>query len=289
MTRPLRPATGVLPAGEPPAPEPSSSPGGFRGWQLLALVLAGLLVIGAAVFVATREPAKRPDAGPPPGGGDAPPSAVHQVTGELKDRTDVTLEVLSGSESVYVHSDELADNLYRATTLPGTRVEPVATDEGSIIRLGVSGGGVAGQSNLHVYLNSKVNWHLRLPGGGLDQVVEFVTGRLASIEVLTGTGHVDIWLARPAGTMSVKLNGGAGKVELHSVIGYPTQVTFGPSGNAGTATVDGTAHANAKPGEVITGDGYAKAKDRYDIVIGGGTAQLTIDRNSAAPPPPVNK
>jgi hypothetical protein len=70
--------------------------------RMLALIAGGVLVL-AALFVATRRPAVNASAG-------ITADRVHSVAGELRGRQEAQFEVASGAESVTVHSAELGDS-----------------------------------------------------------------------------------------------------------------------------------------------------------------------------------
>jgi hypothetical protein len=153
------------------------------------------------------------------------------------------------------------------------------TDGGNQIKLSLVGAAVAGQASVHVYLNTKVRWQIRLAGGGLEQVVDFGTGRLAGLEILSGAGQIDVSVPKPEGTLAVRLAGGAGVVAVHAPTGPPAQVRLGAGGGAGAVTVDGHVHSPLQAGAVLTPDGWAQAKDRYDIEAAASLATLTVDRH----------
>jgi hypothetical protein len=280
MQQPPRPRTPV-PPGTPPAPPGQSEPpaperrGRLYTWQMVAVIVSGLLVLAAGLYVATRKPAT------PTNPGNAAAGPVHSVAGNLNGRQEAQLEVLDGAESVTIHNEELGDLLFRATTVPGSKVEPTVSDEGALIKLGLTNTSVAGQAAVHIYLNSKVRWQLKLAGGGLEQSVDFVGGRLASLEIAAGTGRIDLALPKPEGTVAVKLPAGAGQLAIHLQPGVPAQLTFGTGSGAGTVTVDGKTQQGVQAGAVLTPDGWAQAKDRYDVQAAGGFATVTVDHLGA--------
>ena len=242
-------------------------------WQLVALLVGVVLVLGAVFVVVTRK-------GPSNTSNEraANPNVVHTVSGELKGRQEATLEVQGGAESVIVHNADLNNLLFSASTLPGSTVEPVATDDGTLVTLGLKGTSVAGQATVHVYLNQNVRWQVRLAGGGLQQQLEFASGKLASLEMMASAGTIELTLPKAEGSMPIKLAGGAGQLSIHVPNGPPLQLKLGPNSSAGTVTVDGKARTGVQAGTTITPDGWANAKDRYDVEVGGGIAVITVDR-----------
>jgi hypothetical protein len=193
------------------------------------------------------------------------------ATAALATVGEATLEVLPGAESVTVHSTALGDELYRASTLPGSPVRPKVRVDGSRVAVGLTGAGVAGQAAVHVFLNNRVRWRVVLAGGGLEQAVDFGSGRLAALEVRAGSGRVDLTLPRPEGTLQVRVAGGAGALTVHLPSAVPMRLSLD---DVGTLTVDGA----VKHDKAFTDAGWPAATDRLDLRAAGGVAQLTLDR-----------
>lgn len=232
---------------------------------MLAVIGAGLLVMIAG-FVAVH-PLKS-DPKPPPD-----PVAGHIVTGPLNGRTEATFTVSSGAEEVTVHSADLPGDLFRVSTPPGSSVTPVIVDGADGPTLQLQGTKVAGQASVHVYLNRTVLWKVHLAGGGLSQVVDFPTGKLASVDVDAGAQQVEVAVPPPTGTLRVTLTGGSGLFAVHLASGPPVQVTA-PAGT-GALTVDG----KTVTGPTVATDGWATATNRYQISSAGPVAQLKVDRH----------
>jgi len=229
----------------------------------------GFTAVGAVLlvlFFVTRHPA------PPP-----PRDVVHSVQGALGDRQSASLEVLSGAESVIIHSEPLDGLLYRASTLPGSKVEPVASESGDAIQLRLNGTEIAGQATVHVYLNDKVRWTLNLAGGGLRQVVDFGSGRLAGIEVKAGVQELDVTVPKPEGTMPIHV-GGVGRLAVHAPTGPPAQLTLGEKGTIGEVRLDDQQSKNVTGATTVAGQGWAAATDRYALQVDTAAASVSLDR-----------
>ncbi len=225
--------------------------------KLAVLIAAGALVVAALVHLMWTDA--------------APPAATTTtVQAALDGRTDAALEVLPGAESVTVHSADLGDLLFRASTPPGATVEPAAAVRDGRVTLSLTHTAVAGQATLHVYLNARVRWRLTLAGGGLEQAVDFGSGRLAGIELRAGAGRVDLALPRPEGTLAVSLAGGAGALAIHVPSAVPAKLMLDKDGSVGTLS---------DPGAVLSPTGWAGATDRLQIQAGGGIASITVDRH----------
>ncbi|MGI5242498.1 hypothetical protein [Dactylosporangium sp. CA-139066] len=223
-------------------------------------------VVLLVLFFVTRQPSAPP-----------PAEVVHSVQGALGDRQAARLEVLSGAESVIIHSEPLDGLLYRASTLPGSKVEPVAEESGDTLRLRLNGTEIAGQATIHVYLNDKVRWTLNLAGGGLRQVVDFGTGRLAGIEVQAGVQELDVTVPKPEGTMPIHV-GGVGRLAVHAPTGPPAQLTLGAKGTIGEVRLDEQTGKNLTGGATVAGQGWAAAADRYALQVDTAAASVSLDR-----------
>ncbi|MFG2041147.1 hypothetical protein [Dactylosporangium sp. NPDC048998] len=229
--------------------------------------LAAVAVVLVALVLVTRQ------ADPPPPSSEV----VHSVQGSLGARQSAELEVVSGVESVIIHSEPIEGLLYRASTLPGSKVSPVAEEVGDTVRLRLNGTEIAGQATVHVYLNDHVRWQLKLAGGGLRQVVDFGSGRLAGIEVLAGVQELDVTVPKPEGTMPIHV-GGVGRLAVHAPTGPPAQLTLGASGTIGEVRLDDQSSKNLTGGTTVAGQGWATASDRYALQVDTAAASVSLDR-----------
>lgn len=235
------------------------------------LGLAALLVVMTMVVIVSRKPADKPAAQPPAA------EVVHDVSGVLGSRQAAQLEVVNGAESVIIHSEAMEGILYRASTTPGSRVEPVAEETGDVVRLSLKGAEIAGQATIHVFLNTTVKWNVKLAGGGLRQVVDFASGRLTSIDVVAGVQELDVTLPKPEGTLPIRV-AGVGRLTLHAPMGPPAQLTLGTGCTVGEAKLDDQARQNLTGGTVLAGQGFATATDKYTLQVDGGAASVQLDR-----------
>ncbi|GAA2337930.1 hypothetical protein [Dactylosporangium salmoneum] len=240
-------------------------------WRFATGLLAIALVLAGIVMVSQQ------GGGDPPKPADAEP--VHSVQGALGGRQAAELEVVNGVESVIIHSEAMDGVLYRASTLPGSKVAPVAEEAGDTVRLRLTGTEVAGQATVHVYLNATVRWQLKLAGGGLRQVVDFAGGRLAGVEVLAGVQELEVTVPKPEGTLPIHV-GGVGRLTVHAPAGPPAQLTLGAQGTIGEVRLDAQTKQNVPGGTTIAGDGWAAAADRYALQVDTAAAAVSLDRTS---------
>jgi len=229
-------------------------------------LLLAVAVIGTAWALSGRpnEPVSRPM------------SQANTVSGHWNGQTEASFELSSGAESITVHSSDLGDLLYVVSTLPGSSVRPTVSEYGDHVGLRLDPTGDLGKSNVHIQLNAKVRWQLRLARGGLEQVVDFGSGQLSDVELAAGVGTIDLTIAKPAGTLPIHLSGGGGELSIHVPSGPPARVSLAQS--VGVVTVDGTQHTSTPPDTVLTPPGWDQATDRYDISATAPIANLTVDR-----------
>ncbi|GAA3266769.1 MULTISPECIES: hypothetical protein [Dactylosporangium] len=254
---------------DPPPEEPRrSGTGGLAPkWRYAIGFVAIVAVIGAIVFVTQQ-------GDPPP----PPAETVHSVEGALGNRQAATLEVQSGAESVIIHAEPLDQLLYRASTLPGSKVAPVAGENGDTVQLSLTGTEIAGQATVHVYLNDKVKWTLTLAGGGLRQVVDFANGHLTGIEVKAGVQELDVTVPKAEGTMNIHV-GGVGRLAVHAPTGIPAQLTLADKGTVGEVRLDDKVTKNVSgPAVMATAPDYASAADRYALQVDTAAAAVSVDR-----------
>ncbi|WP_432972068.1 hypothetical protein [Dactylosporangium sp. CA-233914] len=256
----------AVPAHRPPEPEPPRRRGVPPLWRYVIGFAAIAAILAAVVFVTQKSD-------PPP----PPAETVHSVEGALGNRQAATLEVSSGAESVIIHAEPLDALLYRASTLPGSKVEPVAEEAGDNVRLRLNGTEIAGQATVHVYLNDKVRWQLTLAGGGLRQVVDFGGGRLSGIEVQSGVQELDVTVPKPEGTMPIHV-GGVGRLAVHAPAGVPAQVKLGDNGTIGEVRLDDQVTKNVSGARTLTGQGWDTATDRYALQVDTAAAAVSVDR-----------
>jgi hypothetical protein len=193
----------------------------------------------------------------------------------LGSATDGRLRFLSGASNLTVHADPSIADLYRARfegTAPGVRVE---------------GGAVAIKypRTLHpfdwrkrgadVVLNGSIPWGIGISGGLSRLEADLSRLRLDHFEVEGGASRVELLLAEPSGTVSIRFDGGVSDVTVRRPEGVAVRVLVG--GGASNFTLDDQ-HFGAIGGQTrLESPDYAGATDRYEITITGGASNLTID------------
>jgi hypothetical protein len=224
-----------------------------------------LIVVGAAVVVvagtATALAVSRPS-----------PSASQVATLPADGHGTATLEVVSGTRLLTLHVANLggtSGTLLRAST-PNGQPPPRLLRAGGAVRL------AGGASAVTVMLNAAVTWRLDLAAGTERTTADLRGGRLAGISIVAGSDIVNLLLPRPAGTLPIRLSGGASQFLLSLPAGVPARVTA--DGGAGEVSLDGQTHVGIGGGSVFTTPGWAAGQAGFDIDATAGAARISVTR-----------
>lgn len=212
-------------------------------------------------------------------GGDgvvAQPLGGRVVTHAVGDVNSARLEVVSGATAVQVRAADLGGELFRAWTPDGSRVLPSATVDGGVVRVALRDGAGPGDAELHVDLNAKVAWEVRLDGGASEESVDLSTGHLSALEFGAGSARIDAILPHPNGTVPVRMTGGASTLDVHLPDGVPARVLL--AGGAGQATIDGATHNGIAGGTTLSTVNWDGTADRYDLNLVAGVSAVSVDR-----------
>jgi hypothetical protein len=253
------------PAAAPARPVPRSK------WLLIGgAALVGLLVLALVVVIALSVVSEVI------GDGDDGDRDDHVVTGPRAGRTEATVELLSGVTAVTVRAVDLGGPLYRVRTPQGGRHVPQVTDRDGLVQVQLGESGRSGPSTVEIELATATRWHVRIVGGATQQTIDLSAGRVAEVALVGGATSVDLTLPRPAGNVPVRMVSGVATWAVHLPDGVPAQVFVGAG--AGTVTVDGATRTGVAGGTTVTGDGWAQAADRYEVIASGGMSTFTLDR-----------
>lgn len=229
-----------------------------RLWWIVAGV-AVAVVAAATVLVALVEAARDGD--------DVVLSAPRG------DRDSATFELVSGATVVLVRSADLGGDLYRiSASHPDSPDRPDVIGEDGVVRLALPGG----TSSVDVRLSAAVAWHVRIAAGAADQRLDLGAGPVSAVDLAGGANAIDLVLPSAAGTLPVRVTGGAGQVSVRTAGGAPARVRVGSG--AAQVTVDGQGHTGVAGGTVFEPPQWAAARDRYDIDVAAGVSTLTVAR-----------
>lgn len=200
----------------------------------------------------------------------------HVVTAARHDRDEASLAVVSGATTVTVRAADLHDDLYRVSTPGDSRIRPEVVDDDGRLQLHLNGTGEGGAAAVEVLLNRDVRWDLRFSGGATETLVDMSGGQLAGAEFTAGSSRIEAVLPRPAGTVRLRMSGGAGEFLVRAPEAVPVRVAA--NGGAGAVVLDGDRHSGISGGTVFAPDGWDGAKDRYDVDAAAGVSTLTLSR-----------
>jgi hypothetical protein len=241
-TRPTEPQA---PAGPPPR----------TVYLVGGLILVALIVI-ALVVAATRAHRE----------GDGNHA---EQTGAVNGRDHATLDLVTGATSVTVQAADLGDTLYRVTSPQG----PSVNDTGDRVEVHTTDG----DATVTIRLNRDVRWTVRFTAGAQSNTADLRDLKhLAGVEYVGGVSAIELTLPGPAGTVPIRIDGGASAVRIHAPGAVPVQVRAG--GGASRVSLDGADHNGIAAGTAFASDGWATAQDRYDVDAASGVSTITVDR-----------
>jgi DNA-binding MarR family transcriptional regulator len=209
-----------------------------------------------------------PDTADPDG---APSTAAAPLRGITAGR----LEFNKGAARVDVRGDAALDGLYSAHF------------EGPAPDVLVNGGTVIVQQRRRflpfdwrgvssdITLNATIPWSVSMRGGMWQLAADLRALRIDSLDVSGGASSVEIWLPAPAGTVLVRVAGGASEVRVHRPAGVPARADI--SGGASQLIFDGDRRGGVGGRSRMESPGYEAADDRYEMRFSGGASQVTID------------
>jgi hypothetical protein len=123
-------------------------------------------------------------------------------------------------------------------------------------------------------LDPSVAWEIYVDGGVSELAADLSGLPLRSLEITGGASDVEVALPEPAGVVSVRIGGGASKVNFRRPAGVPARVRVG--GGASRLTLDDE-HFGAVGGQVrLASLGAENAVERYDIAVDGGANRLSV-------------
>ena len=123
-------------------------------------------------------------------------------------------------------------------------------------------------------LSTAVPWDISLRGGMWKLAADLAALRVTSLEVTGGASDIEIRLPAPAGTVPVRVSGGASKVTLLRPRGSEARAEV--AGGASQLVFDDQRLGAIGGRTVLASGGFADAADRYEIRFTGGANQVTV-------------
>ena len=185
------------------------------------------------------------------------------------------LEFTKGAAKVYIKGDpSLTADLYQASFV------------GPVPEITVNGNTVLVQQrrrfrpfdwraqSADFSLSTAVPWDIALRGGMWKLAADLRALRVTSLEVTGGASDIEVRLPAPAGTVPVRVSGGASKVTVLRPRG--TEARAEVSGGASSLAFDDQRLGAVGGRTVLASGGFADASDRYEIRFTGGASQVTV-------------
>jgi hypothetical protein len=189
-----------------------------------------------------------------------------------------TLEIASGATAITIGTTRSNGPLVRASTSRNANVRPVIerSERGRVIKVTLrhAAGDRTAPASLHVYLNDAVRWRLVVGGGAVGLVLNLRSAHLRAADITAGFTAITMRLPQPAGTGTIRLAGGASRVQVIVPPGVPARLAL--DGGAGHATVAGRTYIGVAGGTVLTAPGWTGAARRYQIDAPAGVSSISV-------------
>ncbi len=182
------------------------------------------------------------------------------------------LEVNASVTRMRIGSSSEMPDLYRASfdgRPPRIRVT------GGTVSLSFPGLWHAGAGRGQIVLNGSIPWALEIRGGAAEMDVDLSGVSLSEMTTTGGASRVDFHLARPVGTVPLRIRGGASRVTIRRPAGVPVRVRV--SGGMSKLRLDGRQVGSVGGGAVLDSSGYEAAADRYELVVESGASRITVE------------
>jgi TetR/AcrR family tetracycline transcriptional repressor len=190
--------------------------------------------------------------------------------------THARLVIERGGVDLTLNADPTLATLYQMTAEGRA---PEVTMEGDIVRVFRRYGP---RGALHLTLAGAVRWEIVIRGGVSRLSANLSGSRLASLEIMGGLDHAVIQLAQPEGVVPIRMSADTNRLRVERP---PTAAIRARLNHGGSrVTLDGAHLGSVGNGTELESPNYSAARDRYDVVIGGASAHLTL---AAAAPSPV--
>nr|WP_221381176.1 hypothetical protein [Actinoplanes polyasparticus] len=201
-------------------------------------------------------------------------SGKRTVTAPLDNRSQASFEMLAATNRVNLTIGELGDDLYRISSPEdaGFLPSPVLRNDDLKLQVTKDGDGTGGV--IDVVLAAKVRWSVRLSGYAEEQMIDLSGGQVSGVEMVGGMRTAQLTLARPNGTVPIKVNGAVEKLVVTSPSGSPVRVKVG--GGAKTVVAGNRTIKDVPPGSTLTPKNWA-VPNRYDVGAGAPIAALTVE------------
>ena len=133
-----------------------------------------------------------------------------------------------------------------------------------------------GRTAADITVHPSVAWLVHIRDGVSRWDADLRNVDLAGIDVRGAVSRVDLQLPRPAGTVRVRVSGGASQLRIRRPSGVAARIQIG--GGASKLALDDQGFSAVGGPVRLESPDYSAAADRYEIEIGGGASKITIER-----------
>ena len=133
-----------------------------------------------------------------------------------------------------------------------------------------------GRTAADITVHASVAWFVHIRDGVSRWDADLRNVDLAGMDVRGGVSRVDLQLPRPAGTVRVRVSGGASQLRIRRPSGVAARIQIG--GGASKLALDDQGFGAVGGPVRLESPDYSAAADRYEIEIGGGASKITIER-----------
>jgi hypothetical protein len=240
----------------------------------VAVVLLGAVAGCAGVRVNDLHPPTSTVIAP---SGLAPNGLSPIASAPLAGRSAAQLHVVGGFTTIDVTAGVIGNDLFRATTAPGSGQIPVASVTGDVVTVAEHGTSTSnGVATIQIVVNPLATWSVSLDGGASVAVIDLSGARVAGVDVTQGVSSLELTLPAPQGTTQLALAAGASQVRVNLHGTEPVRATL--SSGAGSVTIDGSTTSGIAAGSTFASPGWATAPDRVDIACSAGVGSVVVDR-----------
>jgi AcrR family transcriptional regulator len=190
--------------------------------------------------------------------------------------THARLVIERGGVDLTLNADPTLATLYQMT-FEGRA--PEVTVEGGVVRVSRRYGP---RGALNLTLAGAVHWEIMLHGGVSRLAANLRGLRLASLDIMGGVDHALIQLGRPDGVVSIRVSADTNRLSIERPPTAAVRAWLTRGGSQ--VTLDGVHLGSVGNGTELESPNYSAARDRYDVMVGGASAHLTL---VAAAPGPV--
>jgi DNA-binding MarR family transcriptional regulator len=195
-----------------------------------------------------------------------------EMSAPLGDATDGRLEISGNAAHLRIRTDAGTALLYRASF---ERRAPRIRVRGGTVSVAYPGFLALGAGRGVIGLNATIPWMVEIRGGAANVDADLTGLPVAGFSLTGGSSRVECRLPRPAGTVALRIRGGASRIAFRRPAGIPFRVRV--AGGLSKLRMDAKQYRAMGGPAVLDSPGYEDASDRYELAVDGGASHITVD------------